>query len=79
VRRERWGPRVIDLDLLMHGDIHSDNEQLKLPHPGMRQRHFVMTPLAEIAPELFVGKRTARAVARAVGTEGLAKLGDEIG
>lgn len=46
----RWGPRRIDLDLLLHGDsVHSD-EELTLPHPGLSGRVFVVCPLAEIAP-----------------------------
>lgn len=71
----RWGPRVIDLDLLMHGDTQLDSPQLQLPHPGMLQRNFVMAPLAEIAPELRVAKgRSAVQVARALGLQGLRRL-----
>ncbi len=51
VRRERWGPRVLDLDLLFHGDTRLDEPSLKLPHPGIAERAFVLEPLAEIAPE----------------------------
>jgi 2-amino-4-hydroxy-6-hydroxymethyldihydropteridine diphosphokinase len=50
VRREKWGPRIIDLDLVLYGDqiIHEDH--LHIPHPLMHQRDFVLIPLAEIAP-----------------------------
>ena len=51
-----WGPRVIDLDLLMVGDLQSSDPDLQLPHPGLHQRNFVLYPLAEIAAEL--GART---------------------
>jgi len=51
VRGERWGPRIIDLDLLVHGDTISDSHELKLPHPGIAERNFVLLPLQEIAPE----------------------------
>lgn len=50
----RWGPRRIDLDLLVHGSERSDADELKLPHPGIAERAFVLMPLAEIAPELDV-------------------------
>ncbi len=50
----RWGPRRIDLDLLMVGDIRCDESGLRLPHAGLHQRNFVLYPLAEIAPMLWV-------------------------
>jgi 2-amino-4-hydroxy-6-hydroxymethyldihydropteridine diphosphokinase len=50
----RWGPRRIDLDLLVHGDTRMDEANLKLPHPGIAGRAFVLAPLADIAPELVV-------------------------
>ncbi len=52
--KERWGPRLIDLDLLMVGDLRSEEAGLRLPHPGLHQRNFVLYPLAEIAAELWV-------------------------
>ena len=52
VRAERWGPRVLDLDLLLHGDTESDDPALRLPHPGVWDRDFVLYPLAEIDPDL---------------------------
>jgi 2-amino-4-hydroxy-6-hydroxymethyldihydropteridine diphosphokinase len=54
VRWERWGPRVIDLDLLLHGSKVLITEKLTLPHPRMHQRAFVMVPLADLSPELIV-------------------------
>lgn len=53
----RWGPRVIDLDLLMVGDARCDEPVLQLPHAGLHQRNFVLYPLAEIAPSLWVPDR----------------------
>lgn len=50
----RWGPRRIDLDLLVHGDSRVDDDRLRLPHPGIAERAFVLAPLAEIAPDLEV-------------------------
>ena len=49
VRAERWGPRVIDLDLLLYGDEIIDTPELKVPHPLMHERLFALEPLAEIA------------------------------
>ena len=50
----RWGPRRIDLDLLVQGRASSAGPGLQLPHPGIAERAFVLVPLAEIAPELEV-------------------------
>jgi 2-amino-4-hydroxy-6-hydroxymethyldihydropteridine diphosphokinase len=50
-RRIRNGPRTLDLDLLMYGDLVMDAPGLTLPHPRMHERLFVLAPLAEIAPE----------------------------
>jgi 2-amino-4-hydroxy-6-hydroxymethyldihydropteridine diphosphokinase len=47
------GPRTIDLDLLLYGDEQSATEFLQLPHPRLHERRFVLTPLAELAPELL--------------------------
>jgi 2-amino-4-hydroxy-6-hydroxymethyldihydropteridine diphosphokinase len=53
-RTVRWGPRTIDLDLLLHGDTILSDADLTLPHPHLQQRGFVLGPLAEIAPTLVV-------------------------
>jgi 2-amino-4-hydroxy-6-hydroxymethyldihydropteridine diphosphokinase len=52
--RERWGPRLIDLDLLVLGRESRASDILKLPHPGIAERDFVLYPLADIAPDLDV-------------------------
>lgn len=52
VRRERWGPRVIDLDILFYGEKVIDEENLQVPHPRLHERKFVLIPLKEIAPDL---------------------------
>jgi 2-amino-4-hydroxy-6-hydroxymethyldihydropteridine diphosphokinase len=51
---ERWGPRPIDLDLLVHGDVRVDEPGLTLPHPRLHERRFALEPLAEVAPGLVV-------------------------
>lgn len=52
--RERWGPRVIDLDLLIFGQQRRADPQLTVPHPGIVERNFVLYPLADIAPDLEI-------------------------
>ncbi len=52
VRLRHWGERTIDLDLLMYDDLCMNTLELKLPHPDLQNRDFVLLPLAEIAPEL---------------------------
>jgi len=57
-RRERWGPRLIDIDILTYGEATIDEPDLKVPHPRLAERAFVLVPLAEIAPRLVIGGRT---------------------
>lgn len=49
----RWGPRTIDLDILLYGEQIINDENLVIPHPRMHEREFVLRPLAEIAPKAF--------------------------
>jgi 2-amino-4-hydroxy-6-hydroxymethyldihydropteridine diphosphokinase len=49
----RWGPRIIDIDILLYGDRSLTEGNLEIPHPEMHRRPFVLTPLAEIAPEVM--------------------------
>ena len=59
VRLERWGPRTLDLDLLLYGNENIDIPRLKVPHYGMKTRSFVLVPLASIAPDLILPCNTA--------------------
>lgn len=52
VRAERWGPRTLDLDLLLYGEAVIDDERLTVPHPGIASRAFVLLPLVDLAPAL---------------------------
>jgi 2-amino-4-hydroxy-6-hydroxymethyldihydropteridine diphosphokinase len=58
----RWGPRVIDIDILYYGDVRLQDERLVIPHRELLNRAFVLIPLAEIAPDLVIaGRRVADA------------------
>ena len=56
-RRERWGPRTIDLDLLLHGDDVVDEPGLTVPHPRLHERRFALEPLLDLDPDLVVPGR----------------------
>ena len=60
-KANRWGPRTLDLDILLFGQQQIDNKHLTVPHSGMKQREFVLYPLFEIAPNLIFpcGKKLA--------------------
>lgn len=62
VREVRWGPRTLDCDVLLVGELVVDEADLVVPHPRMWERAFVLVPLAELAPELVGEDRIARAV-----------------
>lgn len=71
VRAERWGPRTLDLDLILFGDLILSGERLQIPHPRLQERTFVLVPLAEIAPDWIEPHtgRTVAALARALGDD----------
>lgn len=77
VREVRWGPRTLDLDLLLYGTEIIDSERLQVPHPYLTQRNFVLYPLADIAPQLILpsGDTLASLLARCP-TEGLSQIQD---
>ena len=73
--RERWGPRVIDLDLLVLGRETRTTDALNLPHPGIAERDFVLYPLADIAPDLEVpGLGRVASLRARVANRGMRKL-----
>jgi 2-amino-4-hydroxy-6-hydroxymethyldihydropteridine diphosphokinase len=73
--RERWGPRIIDLDLLIYGRERRAEAHLTLPHPGIVERNFVLYPLADIAPDLDVpGLGRVAELSGRVTSEGLSRL-----
>jgi 2-amino-4-hydroxy-6-hydroxymethyldihydropteridine diphosphokinase len=74
VRAERWGPRLIDIDILLFGDETIDEDGLQVPHPRMAGRAFVLAPLAEIAPDLMLEGRTAAQRLAALDQAGIVRL-----
>ncbi|GAB2605108.1 2-amino-4-hydroxy-6-hydroxymethyldihydropteridine diphosphokinase [Nitrincola alkalisediminis] len=58
VRVQHWGPRTLDLDLLIYGNESIQTERLQVPHPFMTERNFVVYPLAEIAPDFIFPDKT---------------------
>ena len=75
---ERWGPRTLDLDILLYGQETLDTAQLNVPHPGLAEREFVLLPLLEIAPGLEIpGLGRLVDLARACPHRGLARIEDD--
>jgi 2-amino-4-hydroxy-6-hydroxymethyldihydropteridine diphosphokinase len=75
IRRERNGPRTLDLDLLLYDDIELDLPRLTLPHPRLHLRAFVLLPLAEVAPDLAIPRRGSLAAwLPAVANQGIVRL-----
>lgn len=75
VRSERWGPRTLDLDLLVFGDQRIDTAELVVPHPGISERGFVLAPLVDIAPTLQIpGVGRAEDLLRLLPDDGIAEV-----
>lgn len=73
-----WGPRTLDLDILLYGDMCIDTLRLRVPHPGLADRNFVLQPLAEIAPDLDIpGLGPLRGLLARCPADGLERLTEE--
>ena len=75
-RKERWGARTLDLDLLLYDDLILDSPTLQVPHPRMPQRAFVLVPLAEIVPDWVepISKRAIKELVKEVDCSGVCLL-----
>jgi 2-amino-4-hydroxy-6-hydroxymethyldihydropteridine diphosphokinase len=71
VRKERWGPRSIDIDILFFGDRVINEDGFVVPHPRIAERAFVLVPLAEIEPERLLSGRTVSNRAREISRDGI--------
>jgi 2-amino-4-hydroxy-6-hydroxymethyldihydropteridine diphosphokinase len=72
----RWGPRLIDIDILFYGDAPLSTPDLILPHKELFNRAFVLVPLAEIAPRLTIAGRSVAEAAAKLAGEGIEKWGE---
>jgi 2-amino-4-hydroxy-6-hydroxymethyldihydropteridine diphosphokinase len=74
-RQERWGPRIVDLDLVWMAGPPIDEPHLKLPHPGVSERNFVLYPLSDIAPTLAIpGHGRVASLKSRVNSDGISVL-----
>jgi 2-amino-4-hydroxy-6-hydroxymethyldihydropteridine diphosphokinase len=71
---KRWGPRTADIDIIAYGGLAVHELGLTVPHPRLFERAFVLVPLAEIAPDLFIGGRKVREAAASVDSGGIERL-----
>ena len=71
VPTEKWGPRIIDLDLLVYGNVVMDDPVLVLPHPHIGARAFVLAPLMDIAPDRIIAGKSVRDMHAAIDTTGV--------
>ncbi|WP_186420085.1 2-amino-4-hydroxy-6-hydroxymethyldihydropteridine diphosphokinase [Bosea sp. CS1GBMeth4] len=76
-RRERWGPRTLDIDILTYGDEAIDRPGLQVPHPRIAERAFVLAPLAEIAPEIMIGGRSVATLRAAIASQDVSRDADD--
>jgi 2-amino-4-hydroxy-6-hydroxymethyldihydropteridine diphosphokinase len=71
---QRWGPRTIDIDILAYDDLSLAEPDLRLPHPRMAERAFVLVPLCEIAADRVIGGQTVRVLAARADKTGIERL-----
>ncbi len=72
-RRERWGPRTLDIDVLTYGTETIDRPGLQVPHPRIAERAFVLAPLAEIGPDIVIGKHSVARLLAAIASDDISR------
>lgn len=77
VRYQRWGPRTLDLDLIFYGQLCLTEANLHIPHPRLRERAFVLVPLAEIAPDWLdpISGQSVQQLCNALDPAGVKRIG----
>jgi 2-amino-4-hydroxy-6-hydroxymethyldihydropteridine diphosphokinase len=79
VRQERWGPRTLDLDIIVYGDEVSDDPELTLPHPRAHERAFVLAPWCEADPAGWIpGRGGVCGLLDGIGLDGVRRLDDQV-
>ncbi|SET33606.1 2-amino-4-hydroxy-6-hydroxymethyldihydropteridinediphosphokinase [Natronincola peptidivorans] len=73
----RWGPRTIDVDILLFENYTTEDEKLTIPHPRMVERAFVMVPLYELAKDIIIHDKNIRHILENLDTEGIRKVENE--
>lgn len=73
-REERWGPRTLDLDIILYGDETIDEPDLQIPHPRAHERAFVLVPLAEVLPDARIGGLSVAELARMCDASGMLRV-----
>ena len=78
-KTRRWGPRTIDLDILLFGDVELDSATLEIPHPRMTERAFVLMPLADLDDQVLVRGKSVRHWLSQADLAGIARIEDQGG
>ncbi|MEM0965526.1 MAG: 2-amino-4-hydroxy-6-hydroxymethyldihydropteridine diphosphokinase [Verrucomicrobiota bacterium] len=78
VRRERWGPRIIDLDILLFGDEEIQSKSLEIPHPRITERAFVLLPLSQLVPSWIVSEKSVEEWVKRCSTQGIFEVKDSV-
>ncbi len=73
-RKSKWGPRTVDIDLIVYDDVELTTPELTLPHPHLFERAFVLLPLADIAPDRVIGGRRIKDALAKAYLAGIVKL-----
>ena len=76
-RIERWGPRTIDIDILLYGSIEIDEPFLHIPHPRLTERAFALKPLIDVMPDAMIAGRPAEEWLALADSSGMRRIGEQ--